>query len=277
MYLDKKMDLNSKEIQLQYEGFVSTPLLWKRDIFWGLKQFEILNLKSNSFEGNIRKNLPLGKRVEHFVECELKNLNSISVVAKNCQIQNKTLTLGELDFIIKKEKKPIHLEVAYKFYLFEACFGDKEIEHWIGPNRKDNLVKKLTKLKEKQLPILHSIYTKPLLDKLGIQSQNIEQFVHFKAQLFIPLQLKQTSFELINNECIIGFYIRINELNQFSTCKFYIPTKTNWLQAIQIQTKWISFDLFSENISKILDNKTSPLCWLKCPNGTTKKFFIVWW
>ena len=67
---------------------------------------------------------------------------------KNYQIQNKKTTVGELDFILQKNHSPIHLEVIYKFYLYDDTFGNSEIEHWIGPNRNDNLVKKLTKLKE---------------------------------------------------------------------------------------------------------------------------------
>jgi len=97
------MDLNSKDIQLQYEGFLNTPLLWKSDTIFGLKQFELPNKKPTSFEGNIRKNLRLGKRVERFVENEFRNHKSISVLAENTQIQNGTLTVGELDFIIKHE------------------------------------------------------------------------------------------------------------------------------------------------------------------------------
>ena len=27
----------------------------------------------------------------------------------------------------------------------------------------------------------------------------------------------------------------------------------------------------------IIQNKTSPLCWIKYPNGEVKKFFVVWW
>ena len=111
------MDLNSKDIQLQYEGFLNTPLLWKSDIVFGLKQFENPNLKTTSFEGNIRKNLRLGKRVERFVNHELNQFESINIIAENTQIQNGTLTVGELDFIVKQKEKPLHIEVVYKFYL----------------------------------------------------------------------------------------------------------------------------------------------------------------
>lgn len=271
------MDLNSKDIQLQYQGFLNTPLLWKLEPIFGLKQLILSKKNTAAFEGTIQKNLRLGKRVERFVENEFKNIPSISILAENCQIQNEKTTVGELDFILKKSEKPIHLEVIYKFYLYDETYGVSEIEHWIGPNRNDNLVKKLIKLKEKQLPLLFNPNTKTLLDKLNLQQIEIEQYVYFKAQLFVPLKLKNNKFESINNECIAGFYIRIYELQQFLNCKFYIPSKVNWLQAIQTQTNWISFQNFTSKVALILKNKTSPLCWLKFPNGEVQKFFLVWW
>ena len=77
------MDLNSKDIQLQHEGYLNTPLLWKSEALFGLSQFEFLRINTASFEGSIPKNLRLGKRVECFVENELKNYKSISILAKN--------------------------------------------------------------------------------------------------------------------------------------------------------------------------------------------------
>lgn len=277
MYFSTMMDLNSKDIQLQYQGFLNTPLLWKSNFIFGLKQFEISPAKPTSFEGIIQKYLRLGKRVERFVENELKNQKSISILAENCQIQNEKTTVGELDFILLKNNLPIHLEVIYKFYLYDESFVNSEIEHWIGPNRNDNLVKKLTKLKEKQLPLLFNSHTEALLEKLHIKASEMKQFVYFKAQLFVPIQYQKNNFQLINNECVIGFYLHQDELNQLSNCKFFIPSKVNWLQNIQTQTNWISYEKFSIKITTILENKTSPLCWLKQPNGETQKFFVVWW
>ena len=48
----------------------------------------------------------------------------------------------------------IHLEVSYKFYLYDENLGKLESEKWIGPNKRDSLVQKTAKLKSKQLPIL---------------------------------------------------------------------------------------------------------------------------
>ncbi|MEX1382947.1 DUF1853 family protein, partial [Lutibacter sp.] len=271
------MDLNSKAIQSQYEGFFNTPQLWKNNDVFGLQQFELSKIKNTTFEGVLQKNQRLGKRVESFLSHQLKLDASIKILVENTQIQNKKITVGELDFLIETPKKRIHLEVIYKFYLFDASVGETKLEHWIGPNRRDSLVSKLNKLKDKQLPLLYNPFTKPLLTKLNLKTEIIQQQVLFKAQLFIPFQTNNTEVKPLNNNCIKGFYIHFNELQQFNSCKFYIPSKINWLQEIQTQTKWQSFEQFVQTIEAFLNQKSAPLCWLKHPNGETEKFFVVWW
>ena len=271
------MNLNTKEIQLQYEGFLNTPQLWENKEVYKLQQFKLPNIKTPSFNGVLQKNQRLGKRVESFLSHQLQQDALIKILVENTQIQNKKITVGELDFLINYYKNPIHLEVIYKFYLYDASVGKTELEHWIGPNRRDCLVSKLNKLKDKQLPLLYNIFTKPLLTKLNLQLEKIQQQVLFKAQLFIPFQTKNFEVKPLNSECIKGFYIHFNELQQFKTCKFYIPTKLNWLQEIKSQTKWQNFEQFSKIIKVFFNQKSAPLCWLKHPNGETEKFFVVWW
>ena len=271
------MHLNTKNIQLQYEGYFNTPPLWNGDEIFGLKQFKIGKFPTSKFEGSIFKNLRLGKRVEKFVIHELSQHRDVKILAENIQIQNIKTTIGEIDCILTTAKKPVHLEIIYKFYLYDKSVGTNELEHWIGPNRKDSLVSKLNKLKDKQLPLLYNLFTKPLLTKLNLKPETIQQQVLFKAQLFVPYQAKNIELKPLNKNCEQGFYIHFNELQQFNRCKFYIPSKINWLQEIQIQTKWQSFEQFLQTIELFLNQKSAPLCWLKYPNGETEKFFVVWW
>lgn len=271
------MDLNTKDIQLQYEGFLNTPLLWKSEAIFELKQLELPQEKSTKFNSNIAKNLRLGKRVERFISHELQQYSSVKILAENIQIQNGKITVGEIDFIIQQNNTPIHLEVMYKFYLYDKSVGETELAHWIGPNRKDSLVAKLTKLKEKQLPLLFNPQVIPLLKKLNLTTKTIQQQVYFKAQLFVPFQLRNNSFKLINNNCIKGFYIPFSKFSKFDNCKFYIPTKINWLQEVQTQIKWKSYSHILPKIETEIKHKTSPLCWVKQPNGEVYKIFIVWW
>ncbi len=269
------MDTASKNIQAQYQGYLRTPLLWKNNVF-GLKQFEFSTDIENIFNESIPENLRLGKRVERFVSCELKQYKSIDILVENIQVQNEKITVGELDCILKLDNKPIHLEIIYKFYLYDKQVGTTELEHWIGPNRKDSLISKLTKLKEKQLPLLYNPHSKLVLEELNLKSENLEQYVCFKAQLFVPYQ-KEVEFTALNKECVNGFYVHVSEINQFTDCTFYIPSKINWLVEVHAEVDWVSYPLFYEEIHQIITEKLAPLCWIKFPNGKLQKFFVVWW
>ena len=147
------MHQKNKDIQKRYEGFLQTNCLWDNDTVYNLNQFEI-QPTFTKIDVEIDDKLRLGKYIERLVSYQLTQEKSIAILCENIQIQKEKVTLGELDCIILKEKKPIHLEIIYKFYLYDPAVGDTEVAHLIGPNRKDSLIDKLKKLKEKQLPLL---------------------------------------------------------------------------------------------------------------------------
>ena len=270
------MDYKSKNIQLQYQGYLNTPLLWENNEILGLKQLEFSKQGAHQIKESLSEPMLLGKRVERFVIAELQQQHNIKIILENAQINNQKLTIGEIDCILMQEEIPIHLEIIYKFYLYDTTMGSTEIDYWIGPNRNDTLAKKLHKLKDKQLPLLYNEHTKPILNALHLNVEQIQQRVCFKAQLFIPYKTN-IAFDVLNKECLAGFYIRFSEIEQFAHCKFYIPIKIDWLLEVQTQVAWLPYSQFNEKITPMIANKIAPLCWIKFPKGSIQKFFIVWW
>ncbi|MDC1161846.1 DUF1853 family protein [Tenacibaculum sp.] len=270
------MHKKSKDLQNQYEGFLKTPFLWHGKGVFGLEQFEIIPSAIRSFLIEMKQKLRLGKMVERFVSFELAQNTSIRILCENIQIQQEKRTLGELDCILLKNNTPIHLEIIYKFYLYDSSVGNTEIEHWIGPNRRDSLIKKITKLKEKQLPLLYHLQTQPLLNELNLKTNKIQQQVYFKAQLFVPLN-DISNHSCVNTNCIEGFYIYPDRLKEFNNCKFYIPNKHNWLTKPHVNVNWLNFHEFKLQLQVFLIEENAPLCWLKKTNGEFIKFFVVWW
>ncbi|KJD35310.1 hypothetical protein PW52_11635 [Tamlana sedimentorum] len=261
--------------QKHYKGFLSTPTLWESNTVFNLQQFNIKQYDSK-LNINIDDNLRLGKYVERLVSFQLNQEQNILILAENIQIQNDKLTLGELDCLLLKNEKPIHLEIIYKFYLYDASVGNSEIHHFIGPNRKDSLIEKLDKLKNKQLPLLHSPYCQPYLKALGLKAKTIAQQVYFKAQLFIPFN-KTIILKTLNNDCIVGYYISKLDLKNLTDCRFYIPKKKDWLTQPNTNVNWINFDSFEALAEKYFTEKFSTMFWMKQPNGEIKKMFLVWW
>lgn len=272
------MTIPSKDkiLQLRYFGFLQTPNLWKENTVYQLKQLE-LDTNIDAISIAINEQLRLGKYVEQFVLFNLSQQQHINLLANNIQIQQEKRTIGELDCIYKEKESIVHLEIVYKFYLYLPDKNKEELNCLVGPNRRDALIEKLVKLKDKQLQLLFHNSTKPYLQNLNITSNNIQQEVCFKAQVFLPLKNKNIVLQELNNNCIAGFYLNVNELANFKDCKFYIPIKKDWLLIPHQEVSWLSYNDFKANAKSLLSDKYSPLCWLKKSTGQIEKFFLVWW
>ncbi|MFT6720974.1 MAG: hypothetical protein ACJA0J_001772 [Bdellovibrionota bacterium] len=269
------MDLRTK---LRYQGYLSTPALWESNTVSQFKQIEpIVNTEAID-DSVIFKNQRLGKLVEEFVFHQLKNQDTVSWICDNLQIQEGKRTVGEIDALYYKEESPVHLEVAYKFYLFDTIENyNNPLAHWIGPNRKDSLFYKLGKLHNKQLPLLHNKLTKPYLESYNLDIKSIKQELCFKAQLFLPYKNESINVSPLNNDCVAGFYISYHKIQEFSTFNFYIPTKLDWLVIPNNNVDWLNYSSALEIIKIGINNKRSPLVWIKKKNNELSKCFIVFW
>lgn len=260
--------------QKRFYGYQNTPLLWQGKLN-GLSQFYVRKTDLK-IESRIDDIIRLGNYVERLVSFEFANYDSIEILKENIQIITRKTTLGEIDCLLKLNGQPYHVEVAYKFYLYDPNVGNSFLDHWIGPNRRDSLKLKLAKTKTKQFPLLHKEDCQPLLAKLNLNIKDIKQECFFKAQLFIPYQT-QVSFTELDPNCVQGFYINYKEMKLFKDCKFYIPRKLDWLIEPYAQVDWLKFDLVELKIKEFHKRNSAPLCWIKKPNGEIDKLFVVWW
>jgi hypothetical protein len=269
------MDLITK---LRYTGYASTPSLWKNNTVSQFKQI-VLGCNSDVIdESIIFKNQRLGKLVEQFVFYQLKQQNTVTWVCDNLQIQNGKKTIGEIDAIYYQKDKPIHLEIVYKFYLYDTKEQyDSPLDYWIGPNRKDRLIYKLDKLNSKQFPLLYNDLTKTYLNKHNLYLENIEQHLCFKAQLFLPFSHKNINISPLNPDCVIGFYISFNKIELFKNFEFYIPTKIDWLIKPHKNVSWINYPTALAAIKTEINNQRSPMVWLKHKKDPIDKSLITWW
>jgi hypothetical protein len=269
-------------IENQYLGFINTPSIFEDNGICGYENFILPRTKKlpTSLEG-IPPTLMLGKRAEYFFSKTLEANKNVKIILENIQIQREKITLGELDFIIYDEhtQQYKHIELVYKFYLYDSQLGKDELLNWVGPNKNDSLIKKLQKLKEKQFPILHSIEGIELLNKLSIDVKNITQQLCFKAQLFVPYSLAGKSFSHINPSCIKGYWLSVNEFNakEFGQHSFYLPEKRDWFVNPKECNIWSAYQAIQPIILQALDKKKSLLVWMKDSKGQTSSFFVVWW
>jgi len=199
------------------------------------------------------------------------------LLASNLQIQGAKETLGELDYIVRslKTDEIIHIELACKFYLYDENAAASEEEKWIGPNRKDSLFDKLEKVKLKQFPLLHTGETIQKLAELGITKPS-SQVLCLKAFLFLPKKMTDEIFPKSFQDCIVGYYIKPNDLELDETALYAIPSKKEWLLPAKSLTNWHNFSEIKQLIVAQLKINKSPLIYKKTPHKM-ERFFIVWW
>lgn len=261
----------------QFLGFYNTPVLF--DELYTLKQFSFEKIDTSNLEiENIRidTKLPLGKRVEYFFEHYLNLSNRYEVLKKNIQIIKNKNTLGELDFIVfdKKENYFKHVELIYKYYFYDARL-EKELDRYIGPNKNDTLVRKLTKLKDKQLPLLFKDSTKEYLE--GIDLTNLQQEVCYKANIYLPFYEKNLQIKF--QDSIRGYYIGFDDFQNditFKKCSFYFPHRYDWVVFEVQNQEFISYEEALLEIEFFHKHNKSPLVWVN-NNKTIYQLFISFW
>ncbi|QXP79362.1 MULTISPECIES: DUF1853 family protein [Winogradskyella] len=268
----------NKSTLLRYKGYVKTPSLFKSKDLTQVDLLELpLTFKSLDTDSDF-KNQRLGKLVEEFVFYQLKHQTSVKWITENIQIQKEQQTIGEIDALFYVKEKPIHLEIVYKFYLYDTQESyTNPLSYWIGPNRKDALCYKLEKLKNKQFPLLYKNETKHQLEDYNINIAEVSQKLCFKAQLFLPYKRNDITIDAINEQCVYGFYISYKDISIFEAYKFYIPEKLDWLIDPHVNVEWQDFNIAKDIIEKQIKENRSPLVWLKVNNTKFEKCFITFW
>lgn len=273
----------SNSLQHQFLGFLATPPLWKDSGPINIPQYLTYPIPwSPEFQQEllVPDKLILGKRVEYFFAFFVKQHASEVLVAQNLVISHGKRTMGEIDFLLlNKEKQEFtHVELVYKFYLFDPERGG-DLGPWIGPNRKDSLLRKLHRLEEHQFPLLYREEFREVAQNLNLPLDQILQKLCFKANLFVPPDMLNQKFSGINNDCIQGFWIRIQDFQEkaYGAYYYHTPKKQFWTMDPQYCEDWYDFAEIEEQLCPLLQAKRSPLLWMKTADKEYQRFFIVWW
>ena len=242
------------------------------------EKFEFLDEEILENEFRFPKNSVLGMQAEACFEAYINQSQHFKLLFANLQIHGEKETLGELDYIVRnlQSNKVVHIELACKFYLYDAAAGALEEERWIGPNRKDKLYDKLEKVKLKQFPLLRKTETAKKLEELEIEIPTSQQLC-LKAFLFLPKKMKSTSFPSNFAQCVVGYWIKHFDFIAEETGALYaIPSKKEWLLPMETIETWHFLSEIKKEIETQIQNKKSPLIYKKTPHSM-ERFFVVWW
>lgn len=244
----------------------------------GFSSFQLSNLQ---FEKQTKFDLPTNVRLGHLAEKIVSQLiqhsSNYDLLYENVQVVEGKKTVGELDFIVrnKASNQVTHVELAYKFYLFDPQISTNSINNWIGPNRNDSLVEKLDKLKQKQFPLLYHENSKSLLNTINFDE--IKQALCLLASLYVPYDHQQI-FNPDYSKCIRGYYFNATlfAARDHSDKQYFIPSKKEWGIHPVHNKIWLNYADVQNEIQQVEIQQRAILCWEKHKENYSE-FFIVWW
>jgi hypothetical protein len=244
----------------------------------GFSTFELSDLHiQKELDFILPTNIRLGHLAEKIVSQLIQSSLNYRVIYENVQILENQKTIGEIDFIIEdlKENQCTHLELAYKFYLFDTSISSETIHNWIGPNRNDSLIEKLVKLKTKQFPLLYHHSTATQLENIDVKT--VSQALCLLVSLFVPYDYK-TKLDSVYQKAIKGYYLNLETFKSHDSSDklYFLPPKTAWGIDPAENEIWSDYKSIEEQLKTSMYEKKAPLCWQQ-HQGTYIEFFIVWW
>ena len=244
----------------------------------GMQRFSLSELDLvTDLEFQLPTKLRLGHLVEKIVSELIKSASNYKVLYENVQLNEDKRTIGEIDFIIqnKNTKQVIHLELAYKFYLFDPSISSTPLNNWIGPNRNDSLKEKIEKLNRKQFPLLYHNIARSKFKEIEITE--VTQALCFLVSLFVPFEYK-ADFSPIYKNAIKGYYINFETFVRLNNPEktYYLPPKKKWGMDPSENEIWTDFSGIKEQVEISMKEDQAPLCWQK-HRDSYSAFFIVWW
>lgn len=240
---------------------------------FSLTALEVLD----TVDAEIPKNLRLGHLAERVVAQLIRSSANYKILHENLQVIDGNHTIGELDFIIqhKASAQVTHLELAYKFYLYDPSLSAAPINNWIGPNRNDSLREKLHKVKNKQFPLLFDERTVGQLEGLDLKS--VSQALCLLVNLYIPYEYSETLAPAYQ-KAVRGYYLdQETFLNHHLEGKtYYLPPKKEWGMDPSLNTAWAELEGIAAQLAASQAEHRAVLCWQN-DHGRFSEFFVTWW
>jgi len=181
----------------------------------------------------------LGSYFETLFSFAIENLSSLTVLLEHFQIENEGKTLGEVDMLVETPEGELHqFEIAIKFYLERP---DLYPHDWIGPNKNDSLLKKVTRARDHQLSILQTEAGLAAIEHVA-KNRVPKSNLLISGRLYSALKNQQNIISwLAQNE--LGGWIRESDftllMSHFS--HFYVLEKPHWMAFPEISDKFILF------------------------------------
>ncbi|PKF50513.1 DUF1853 family protein [Enterovibrio nigricans] len=190
------------------------PSLYVPQSFWR----NLPKMPSAFYEGGHR----IGFYYQWLVQqCLNASLNH-TLVAEEIQVEEDGRTIGAIDFVVRNSSNELeHWEVAIKFYL---AFGDD----WHGPNAKDTLSKKLSKMLSQQLALSSTNAYQRTYPDLPISKRKLLMQGRLFVNPFLTHEESPASVQ-VNPDAVSGFWCWPHQAPENK--RFYLLSRHQWMCA----------------------------------------------
>jgi uncharacterized protein len=186
-----------------------------------------------SFENSAADIAPLrlGRYAERLLSFFLRQQDRYQLLAERVALRSVladragVATTGELDFVLRENDLILHWELAVKLYLCEATGNTATPDQFIGPDRKDSLQRKLSKVFQRQLQ--HSM--PPPFDHMTVKRQAFSA-----GWLFYPHQQIQAKCAILNSQHSRGSWLQENQLATLPTGEYLAMPRWRWMALAQL-------------------------------------------
>lgn len=261
---------------LQYKGFALpewSPAFYE-EFYKGIEsKLKIIDQNPVDLKLFIRQNNTrlLGTYFEALVNYAFQIHPEWSIKEFQYQIHKDGITKGELDFIVQHQtdRQIYHIETAVKYYLANTSKLTRDTL-WYGPNAKDRLDLKFSKMQKQQIP---------MLQESKYRDREVVSKTWIKGGLFVPFNSNE---QMKSHANMIGTWCTISELktliaNDFAP--FRILDKRDWLSGLQqygigeqAQKKAIDTHFKSKNaFALLLKNQLNGSLLFVVPNAFRQK------
>ena len=220
-----------------------------------------------------RRSHKVGPTFEALVHWALTKGDGYECLAWDLPIRGDGRTLGALDLVLRHPNGNIeHWELAYKLYL--QAHEVSEWSGWVGPNERDRLSIKVSRLLDHQLPLSSRTETRKLLASLGVEAIDTKRilllgtlFKHYRSSNSKALQASVPSQ---------GCWAHARECwdvaNRFPDARWSRRPKPYWFGPWHALTPSVSSTELAEGLRQ--DGVLRPQLWT-CSEGGGSPFFFV--
>jgi len=192
-----------------------------------------------------REHRLLGSYFEVLWQFFLTHFPDWSLLGSRIQVPPTGPTQGELDIVAQSPSgDPLHIELAVKFYLRPTQRSGTAEADWLGPQTRDRLDLKLSKLADKQFPFFRDPAAQATLAQADLPLSALPTSV-IKGYLFEPGQTGPNSQvagalpDSVNPQVHMGYWYHHNRIQPLLDHHDHwaIIDKWQWLGPYQHHTK----------------------------------------